>query len=338
MKTKWSELDLIALFAEKTGSAESDGLLKGIGDDCAIFTGTDEGSPWLVTTDILVEDIHFSRSWHPPHLLGRKSIAVNLSDIAAMGGQPRFALISIALPDDIDRDWIVAWSEGAQEILGKYDCVLIGGDTARGPQLVVNVVILGVAQQGKALERNRAAVGENIYVSGPLGSAAAGLEICRRPELFEDLETQALQPLIDSHLDPVPRVQLGMLLGSSGLVGAMQDLSDGIATDLAHICTQSKVGAEVNEALLPGAEILEQVCNKLHKEATRFKISGGEDYELLFTVRYGKDEELLRLLDARSIGTIHRVGKIVEGSGVHLVSAQDSIDVAFQGYQHRSSD
>ena len=175
MKTKWSELDLIALFAEKTGSAESDGLLKGIGDDCAIFTGTDEGSPWLVTTDILVEDIHFSRSWHPPHLLGRKSIAVNLSDIAAMGGQPRFALISIALPDDIDRDWVVAWSEGAQEILGEYDCVLIGGDTARGPQLVVNVVILGVAQQGKALERNRAAGGENIYVSGPLGSAAAGL-------------------------------------------------------------------------------------------------------------------------------------------------------------------
>lgn len=336
MQNEWSELELIDLFAEKAGSIDKSAVLKGIGDDCAIFRGIDEGC-WLITTDILVEDTHFSRAWHPPHLLGRKSIAVNLSDIAAMGGKPRFALMSIALSDDLDKEWIDKWSEGVQEILSEHKCALIGGDTARGSQLVINIVILGVAPDDQIVLRNAAAPGENIYVSGPLGSAAAGLEICRQPALFKNFEKQALQPLLDSHLNPEARVELGVLLGSSGLVGAMQDLSDGIATDLAHICDQSKVGAEIYGERLPGEDILEQVCLELQMDATYLKISGGEDYELLFTVRQGKDEELLNFLGDHGIKDIHRVGRIVKGKGVRLLTEHAPVDVAFQGYQHRGS-
>lgn len=336
MQEEWSELDLIRLFSGRTGAPGAKGLIKGIGDDCAIFD-TPEDRSWLATTDILVENIHFDRSWHPPHLLGRKSIAVNLSDIAAMGGTPHYALVSIAVSDQLDKDWIEKWSAGAAEILQEYGCTIIGGDTVKGPALTINIVILGSGAKDRIIRRSTATEGENIYVSGELGSAAAGLEICRAPVLFQSTAEDALQPLINKHLNPTPRVLLGQVLGASKMVGAMQDISDGIATDLAHICSQSGVGAELDADLLPGAEILGRVSQIINKEPVDLKISGGEDYELVFTVKKGRDEDLLTLVRENCGEQVYRVGRTVKGCDVRLISGEDAVNIGFKGFQHRGS-
>lgn len=336
MQEEWSELDLIRLFSGRTGAPGAKGLIKGIGDDCAIFD-TPEDRSWLATTDILVENIHFDRSWHPPHLLGRKSIAVNLSDIAAMGGTPHYALVSIAVSDQLDKDWIEKWSAGAAEILQEYGCTIIGGDTVKGPALTINIVILGSGAKDRIIRRSTATEGENIYVSGELGSAAAGLEICRAPVLFQSTAEDALQPLINKHLNPTPRVLLGQVLGASKMVGAMQDISDGIATDLAHICSQSGVGAELDADLLPGAEILGRVSQIINKEPVDLKISGGEDYELVFTVKKGRDQDLLTLLRENCGEQVYRVGRTVKGCDVRLISGEDAVNIGFKGFQHRGS-
>lgn len=336
MQEEWSELDLIRLFSGRTGAPGAKGLIKGIGDDCAIFD-TPEDRSWLATTDILVENIHFDRSWHPPHLLGRKSIAVNLSDIAAMGGTPHYALVSIAVSDQLDKDWIEKWSAGAAEILQEYGCTIIGGDTVKGPALTINIVILGSGAKDRIIRRSTATEGENIYVSGELGSAAAGLEICRAPVLFQSTAEDALQPLINKHLNPTPRVLLGQVLGASKMVGAMQDISDGIATDLAHICSQSGVGAELDAELLPGAEILGRVSQIINKEPVDLKISGGEDYELVFTVKKGRDEDLLTLVRENCEEQVYRVGRTVKGCDVRLISGEDAVNIGFKGFQHRGS-
>lgn len=336
MQEEWSELDLIRLFSGRTGAPGAKGLIKGIGDDCAIFD-TPEDRSWLATTDILVENIHFDRSWHPPHLLGRKSIAVNLSDIAAMGGTPHYALVSIAVSDQLDKDWIEKWSAGAAEILEEFNCTIIGGDTVKGPALTINIVILGSGAKDRIIRRSTATEGENIYVSGELGSAAAGLEICRAPVLFQSTAEDALQPLINKHLNPTPRVLLGQVLGASKMVGAMQDISDGIATDLAHICSQSGVGAELDADLLPGAEILGRVSQIINKEPVDLKISGGEDYELVFTVKKGRDEDLLTLVHENCGEQVYRVGRTVKGCDVRLISGEDAVNIGFKGFQHRGS-
>ena len=337
MQGNWTELDMISLFSSRVGAADTPGLMEGIGDDCAIFASSHTHN-WLVTTDMLVEGVHFDLSWHPPDLLGRKSIAVNLSDIAAMGGTPLYVLASVALPPQLDRDWMEQWSVGAAAIMEEFGCTLIGGDTVRGPVLTINIVILGSATTEGTILRRTAGVDENIYVSGNLGYAATGLEICRQPTLFESFPRDEVEPFIFQHLNPLPRVKLGQALASSGMVSAMQDVSDGIATDLAHICSQSGVGGEVEAGLLPGTDSLKKVCRRLNRAVVDLQLSGGEDYELLFTVKKGKDKELLALLKDSGIGRIHRIGRTVPGESVRLVSAEGSVDIGFKGYQHTGSD
>lgn len=331
----WSELGLIKLLAGQSGADSADGVIRGIGDDCAVFRNR-KGRNWLVTTDILFEGVHFDLSWHPPHLLGRKALAVNLSDIAAMGGTPHYALISIGVSDQIDNDFLSGFSAGASEILNEFDCSLIGGDTSRGPALTINVVILGSSAENSEILRSGSVPGENIYVSGPLGSAAAGLEICRQGLVPDTLTENDARLLVAKHLNPKPRVDLGRFLAATGLVSAMQDLSDGLATDLAHICRQSGVGAEVAAELLPGDDRLEAVCRHLKLEPTVLQTTGGDDYELLFTVKPGKDEKLLALLEKAGTGKIHRIGQTLKGAGVVLTDGASSTDISFQGYQHTS--
>ncbi len=336
-RQNWSELDIVEHFARLEKTSQAAGLIRTMGDDCAILAA-DRDHHWLTTTDMLVENIHFNLSWHPPELLGRKSIAVNLSDIAAMGGEPRFAMLSVALPDHLDRDWINSWSSGIRQMLHEYDCRLIGGDTVRGPLLVINVTIIGSVEPGGAVLRSGARTGENIYVSGPLGSAGAGLAVCSNPAAFAGLDQLPLQAFIERHLNPAPDVALGRLLGSSHMIGAMQDLSDGLATDLAHICKQSGVGAEVEADLLPAHEALEGVGKILRLDPLQMKIGSGEDYHLVFTVRSGNDNQLADLLEASGENKIFRIGRTVEKPGVRLRTAQGERDISFQGFEHRSTD
>jgi thiamine-monophosphate kinase len=179
-------------------------------------------------------------------------------------------------------------------------------------------------------------VGENIYVSGRLGSAGAGLAICSNPAAFADLDQQILQPFIDHHLNPAPAVALGRLLGRSRMIGAMQDISDGLATDLAHICKQSGVGAEVEADLLPALDGLSLVADRLALDPLKMITGSGEDYHLLFTVRSGMDEALAELLEKSGQEKIFRIGRITEKPGVFLHTVQGNTDISFQGFEHRS--
>jgi thiamine-monophosphate kinase len=333
MKKCWSELALIEMLAERVASISADGLIKGIGDDCAVFANRDNRQ-WLATTDILVDKVHFDLDWHPPHLLGRKAIAVNISDIAAMGGTPHYALVSMVIPENLEHGFLAELADGSAEILAEHNCAMIGGDTSRGPVLTLNIVLLGSCAAGRAVLRSGATPGDHVFVSGSLGSAAAGLEISRRRSALSEFSERELQPFVEKHLNPVPQVRLGQLLGETAGVSAMQDLSDGLATDLAHICLNSNVGAEIQADLLPGNRLIESICKQLNLDPIALKVSGGDDYELIFTVKPDKSDALMNQIAETGEEKVYRIGKIVTGSGVKLVKNGALSDISFQGYQH----
>ncbi len=330
-----SERALIRLIRGASVSVAPE-LIQGIGDDCAVFGTTDAGQ-WLITTDTLVDLIHFDRHWHSPELLGRKSIAVNLSDIAAMGGVPRFVLLSLCLPVSLGSEWLQRWLSGVSAILAEQGCVLIGGDTVHGRELVISVTVIGKAGEGKILYRTGARPGDIVYISGPLGSAAAGLALFQRAkeEGTDPGQWPQWQDLLDAHLDPAPQLELGQQLGLSGCVSAMQDISDGLATDLAHICLESGTGSILYAARLPALPSLDSAATFLAQEKLDLMVKGGEDYQLLFTVRPGREKEL----EARILTTLHHqiypVGIITEGQGVILEKNDGTrCDITFQGYEH----
>lgn len=330
-----AERALIRLIRDATAASAPD-LIQGIGDDCAVF-GTSEAGQWLVTTDTLVDSVHFDRDWHPPELLGRKSIAVNFSDIAAMGGRPRFVLLSLCLPQDLEAGWLQRWLSGVSAILAEQGCVLIGGDTVRGAELVISVTVLGEAAGNQILYRTGATAGDTVYVSGPLGSAAAGLALFQRAKRDGKQPEQwpQWQDLLDAHLNPQPLVKLGQQLGASGWVSAMQDVSDGLATDLAHICQESGTGSVLYADRLPALSVIDSAALFLKKDRLDLLLKGGEDYQLLFTVRSGREKELEARLLTELNHQIYPVGTITGGQGVLLEKKDGSRhDITFQGYEH----
>jgi thiamine-monophosphate kinase len=336
-----SELALIRLIREAS-AATAPGLIQGIGDDCAVFGGYGDShaGQWLITTDTLVDLVHFDRHWHLPELLGRKSIAVNLSDIAAMGGTPRFVLLSLCLPPALDSQWLQRWFSGAQAIMAEHGCVLIGGDTVAGRDLVISVTVIGEAGGRQIVYRSGARPGDIIYVSGSLGSAAAGLALLQKakeqgtsPEEWK--QWPQWQALLEAHLNPTPQVKLGQHLALSGCVSSMQDISDGLATDLAHICQESGTGSLVYADRLPALAALDSAADFVVRERLDLLLKGGEDYQLLFTVRPSQVHELEAGLFTSGIHQISPVGIITEGQGVTLERNDGSrSDISFQGYEH----
>jgi thiamine-monophosphate kinase len=236
-------------------------IVKGIGDDCAIFRPPSGRQDMLFTTDLLIEGVHFERATHPPEEVGRKALARGLSDIAAMGGEPSFCLLSLGLPAWAANGWVDRFYGGLLKLAKATGVVLAGGDLARTETVVCDIVVAGSTPRGRALRRDGARPGDAIYVSGRLGGSALGLAT---------KTGRAWQ----RHLRPEPRLALGHYLRKLHATAAM-DLSDGLSLDLRRLCIASKVAAEIEETpVFPGAT-LEQA---LH---------GGEDYELLFTVRPG---------------------------------------------------
>ncbi|MFV0439381.1 MAG: thiamine-phosphate kinase [Desulfopila sp.] len=312
-------------------------LKKGIGDDCAIFANA-TAADWLVSADMLVEDVHFSTSWHPPFVLGRKSLAVNISDIAAMGGQPRFALLCIGLPPTCEEAWTAAFMAGVFSQLAEQGCTLIGGDTVAAAKITISVTVLGTVGAGGALTRDGAHPGDVVYVSGTLGSAAAGLYLLKNG-LTDHLgePNNRYRRLTEQLLDPMPQLELARILQQSGMVTAMQDISDGIATDLSHICTASGQGARIFERALPADEELLAMCREFYLEPTPFQVKGGEDYQLLFTAPKECGPKLERLVSAQCGRSLYRVGEICPGQGVSLVNRSGLVvAIDYQGYEHRA--
>lgn len=293
----------------------------GIGDDCAVLPAG-EGE-LLFSTDLLMEGVHFLRSESSPEDVGWKAAAVNLSDIAAMGGKPVATFLSIALPKDAQGEWAERFIEGYRQISSQYDVPLLGGDTTSSLRdIAVNVGILGRCQSGKRLMRSGAKVGETIYVTGPLGDSAAGLQaVLKGIRRSEDVKT-----LIERHKRPLPRVDAGVILIQSGKVGAMMDISDGIASDMRHIMKASKVGAVIALDRLPLSSELISVCAEQGWDRYWLSTSGGEDFELLFTGPDCLENEL----DIK----VYPVGKIVDGNELIWTVEGSAVDYDYMGYKH----
>jgi thiamine-monophosphate kinase len=315
----------------KRAAGKTPARVQGIGDDCAVF-GVREGCKQLVSVDTLVEGVHFDLTWHGPRQLGHKAAAVNISDIAAMGGKPCFVLLSMALPARLDFAWLTAFTEGFTAELREYEIVLIGGDTVASPAgLSLSISIIGEAEEDRILYRSGAGVDDVIMVSGPLGDAALGLNLCRQGR--KDLLASWPQ-LAAAHLTPRPEVALGRHLAGGGKVTAMLDMSDGLSTDLAHMCAASGLGARIDVDLIPVSVAARQAALALEIDVMDLALSGGEDYKLLFTCPAAAEEDLRQEVRTVFKRQIFRIGKMVSGRGVLLCGREGERDVSFQGYEH----
>lgn len=256
----------------------------GIGDDCAVIplspeTGGAPASDLLVSTDMLVEGTHFLMEDISPRQLGWKSAAVNISDIAAMGGKPIATFLSLALPKTLPEQWMQEFMEGYNGISEKFGAALLGGDTTCSPdRICINVAVLGTCPRGKARLRSAARPGDLVCVTGTLGDSAAGLR------LILDGQKGAAPRLMDRHYTPTPRVEEGLALSCLPGVHAMMDISDGVGSDLRHILDESGVGARIDTGKLPISKELQSLCSEKGWDPKELALSGGEDYELLFTM------------------------------------------------------
>ncbi|HEV7699721.1 MAG TPA: thiamine-phosphate kinase [Pyrinomonadaceae bacterium] len=282
-----------------------------VGDDCAVLP-KDAQTDLLITSDVLVEGVDFRHEWATPEQIGHKALAISLSDVAAMGGNPTFALLSIAVDEKLWKtDFLDRFYAGWQQLATKFDVELVGGDVSRtsGP-LVIDSTVLGEVSRGKAILRSGAKVGDAIYVSGTLGSAAAGLAVLQKGRSSDPKTTTFLL----SQLEPIPHVGLGKLIRSKGLGSSAIDLSDGLSSDLMHICRMNRVGAAIEADRLP---IDPDISNIFGAEpALEMALHGGEDFQLLFT---GDQERI----SAAAIPGISRIGVIT--------SKAETIDLKVEG-------
>jgi thiamine-monophosphate kinase len=295
-------------------------VIRGIGDDCAVirFAANQEA---IVTTDFSIEGVHFRREWHPPDSVGHRCLARGLSDIAAMGGKPLAAFLSLALPAHFSQRWVDGFFDGLLKLASRHKVTLAGGDIAESPAgVLADIVALGSVPRGTALLRSTAKPGDRIYVSGQLGGSAAVLAqfLAGKPRI-SGVANQC-------HFYPDPRLPIGRILREKAIATAAIDLSDGLSTDLTHLCQESRVGAEIDEALIPLANIANSTV------PLTFALNGGEDYELLFTARP-------RSAVPRRIARvpITHIGRIVPGSGITLLTATGKRQkISPGGWEHLS--
>lgn len=290
-----------------------------IGDDAALLRPS-AGTEIVVTTDLLVEDIDFRRTTAPAALLGHKALAVSLSDIAAMGARPRWSLISIGVPEDVwETDFADQFYEGLAALADRYDVKLIGGDTSRTPdKIVIDSIVIGECTVGQAIKRSGARPGDQIFVTGSLGGAAAGLRLIERgahlaEQNLADEDSQKIDHVLLRQLRPDPRVGWGMVLGEEGLATSLIDISDGLSSDLNHLCTESGVGALIGSTLLPIDHQVVELCGRRALDPLQLALHGGEDFELLFTVNPEHAPRLPRRVDGIQITRIGEVRAASEG-------------------------
>ena len=278
--------------------------LIGIGDDAAALK-VSSSKVLLATTDMLLEEVHFDLSFTDLYSLGWKSAAVNLSDIAAMGGVPCHCLTGIGIPNQITAEQITEFYHGFNAVLKIHRATLVGGDTCHSRKgMVISVTVLGEVEKKNLLSRAGAKPGDRLFVTGTLGGSAAGLEILKKGVRSKGAEAKRL---VAEHLRPVPRTAEGRAIACSGCASAMIDISDGLSSDLAHICEQSGVGAEIQGDRIPISPALMRLSSGLAMPVLHYALSGGEDYELLFTVPPGKLNKLQSLrLPVTEIGEVTR--------------------------------
>jgi thiamine-monophosphate kinase len=336
------ELALLAEIRQQVAHAASPGkrggLRLGIGDDCALLTPR-AGEELAVTTDLSIAGSHFRLDWHSPEAIGHRTLARGLSDLAAMGARPVAAFLSLGLPRSLitvaagrragARSWVERFLDGFLALAETHNTPLAGGDLAESPVAVADIVLVGAVPRGRALLRSGAKPGELLYVTGTLGGATAGLarlaELATPAHPYPPRIPKKLEALLVAHLYPQPRIAQGLWLQRRSLASAALDLSDGLSTDLAHLCEESGVAAEVDASLLPiglGANLIQA----LH---------GGEDYELLFTA--SPAVHLPRAIAGVRVTCIGRIVKAQPGQAtIALLSPEGSQPLEAHGWEHFS--
>jgi thiamine-monophosphate kinase len=286
------------------------------------------GRESLVTTDFTLEGIHFRRDWHPPESVGHRCLARGLSDIAAMGGEPVAAFLSLALPRDLPQAWVGRFLRSLISLAEKHGVTLAGGDTAESPNgILADIIVIGSAPKGKSVLRSGARPGDRIFVSGELGGSAAALVQMKARHRMAKPKKKLHPRDYRRHFYPEPRIELGRILREKSLASAMIDTSDGLSTDLAHLCEESGVGAELDAALIPRA----RVGKPVREIDLDLALHGGEDYELLFTVRPGKRvPKQIAGVALTQIGRITRARKILMWIPESL--AYDPVEL--RGWEH----
>jgi thiamine-monophosphate kinase len=306
------------------------GVVAGVGDDCAVVeAGGDR--VWLVTTDLLFEGVHFLFESATPEEVGHKALAVNLSDIAAMGGEPRHAFLSLALTASLDEKFLEGFRSGFERLAKRHNVNLLGGDLSRSKnELGISVTVVGEAEADQVLYRKGARAGDRVYVTGTLGDSAAGLE-----RLLLHGVSGSKAALERAHLTPEPRVAEGRFLAQSGAVTSCIDLSDGLATDLGHIARLSGAGALLRESDLPFSKEFRSETGEDRQRALRLALGGGEDYQLCFTVDPERAQDLEQDYH-RSFGDhIHSIGGIIsEMEGVWLDEGKEEPRQLPPGHDH----
>jgi len=292
-------------------------VVTGIGDDAAVLR-IPSGHDVLVTTDFTIENVHFRREWQRPRVVGWRCLARGLSDIAAMGGEPQAAFLSLALASDVSQRWVDEFLKGLLELAKKHKVPLAGGDTAQSASgIQADIVVVGSVPTGKAVLRSGAKPGESIYVTGELGGSAMGLARLR--------EGLPLGAELSRHFRPEPRLEVGRWLRQRGIPSGMIDLSDGLSTDLEHICEESHVGAELEMDAIPRARAGR---GKGRYVGMDYALHGGDDYELLFTSR--------RPVPSKVAGVaVTRIGRITASAGMRLIDADGKVNrLEAHGWEH----
>jgi len=316
----------------------NDDVSVGIGDDAAVIRTTG-GKDLIVCCDLMVESVHFRTEWMPPRLLGRKALAVNLSDVAAMGGIPKFAMISIALPSRFGSDFIDEFFGGLFELAKACDISIVGGDTSSSPDsLFIDIGVIGECETGKAVTRRGAKIGDQVFVTGSLGASALGISLLEEGFRLGDSTNESApmrRQAILKHLSPEPRLKVGRELAEARLATAMIDISDGLSTDLCHILEESNCGAVIYADKLPVAECVNSIASTVPgMDCLRLALHGGEEYELLFTAR---PENMRRVFEISTrLGIeITAIGEIVGGKGLQLRRDGVSEQIKPEGFEHQ---
>ncbi len=292
----------------KKMGATSKGI-SGIGDDCAIIP-MDSQKEIVVTVDTLVKDVHFLGD-ADPYLLGRKSLAVNISDVAAMAATPKWAFLSLSLRSDTEMDYIESFMKGLYSMADEFGVELLGGDTTGGSNLVITITLIGENPINKSIKRSGANIGDDVYVTGEIGCSYTGLiAIKKKLEGFAKAKKK--------HLEPTPRVKEALAVRE--FASAMIDISDGLLQDCLHICEESSVGIEIDLNEVP-------LCKERLVSETDM-ISGGEDYELIFTANK-KYEKVLK-----NIENIKKVGRVTDGNSIKVIENGRELHIKHLGFKH----
>ena len=331
--TGFTEDELLATI-RRLLSGEAPGVRVGPGDDAAVVDMGWQSA--VLTADMLVEGVHFDRSTISARDLGYKAVVVNVSDVAAMGGSPRYGLISLGLPPDADAAWVVELYGGIRDAAAEYAVSVVGGDTVRAERVVVAVAVTGEVPKDAAVTRAGARPGDRIVVTGSLGAAAGGFQLSRAPasEMGSALTSAWGRDLLAAQFRPVARVGEGQTLAQRG-ASAMMDISDGLSLDLSRLCRESGVAATIRLADIPVAGGLSELVDLVHIQPMDLALSGGEDYELLATLPPSAVSQAQDQLRERFGTPLTDIGEIQEGEGLTAVGTDGTYSpLAPKGWDH----